>query len=282
MIRMIRSRQPSCPPIASPSSAGSRPPALPEWQNLSIRTDVWLASLTEIQQVSDTMGCHLTGEELDQASRYRTVTDRKAFELRRGFLRLVISAYTSMPPDAIFFDRSGLQKPKLRGHDDLDFSVSASGHWAAIALTRGRRAGVDIESIVPGFDFRQIATNYFPSSECESLLEMGTDRAIHEFYAYWTRKEAYLKACGVGLSGLSPALETPLDSPHPRIGMSKGRNEPLSSWLLSRIDSGPQLMGTICAEVIEGYVPEIRTITSARVMDFFEAFGGTPHVNCRG
>ena len=134
-------------------------------------------------------------------------------------LRLVLGELTGTAPESLRFERrcghcggAGHGKPHLAGRPDLDFNLSHSGELALIAVTRGRRVGVDVERVRPRTDVLAIARGSLSTREHQAIESLGTDDARRTaFFRCWTRKEAYLKGLGVGLAG---GLDTDPDEAH--------------------------------------------------------------------
>lgn len=124
-------------------------------------------------------------------------------------LRLVLGELTGAAPESIRFERhcghcggAGHGKPYLVRRSDLDFSLSHSGGLALIAAARGRRVGADVERVRARTDVLAIARGSLSARERRTIESLGTHEARREaFFRCWTRKEAYLKALGVGLAG---------------------------------------------------------------------------------
>jgi 4'-phosphopantetheinyl transferase len=124
-------------------------------------------------------------------------------------LRLVLGRLTGTAPERLRFERrcehcggAGHGKPRLAGRTDLGFSISHSGELALIAVARGLRVGADVERIRRRTDVLAIARGSLSARERHAIesLPAGEERRA-EFFRCWTRKEAYLKALGVGLAG---------------------------------------------------------------------------------
>jgi 4'-phosphopantetheinyl transferase len=124
-------------------------------------------------------------------------------------LRLVLGELTGTAPESLRFERrcgqcgaTGHGKPHLADRPDLDFSISHSGGLALIAVARGRRVGADVERVRPRTDVLAIARGSLSARERQTIESVRCDGARREaFFRCWTRKEAYLKARGVGLAG---------------------------------------------------------------------------------
>ena len=170
---------------------------------------VWLVPVAIPAQSFAVLQSVLDDDECERARRFRTCTARERFVVSRGALRLVLGGLTGSPPARLRFARrcgwcggTDHGKPHLLGHSGLDFSISHSGGLALIAVARGRRLGADVEHVRQGTDVLAIARGSLSPRERRTIESQGSDEARRNaFFRCWTRKEAYLKARGVGLAG---------------------------------------------------------------------------------
>jgi 4'-phosphopantetheinyl transferase len=116
----------------------------------------------------------------------------------------VLARYLGFAPSSLVLERTPLGKPRLRG-SSLRFSLSHSGHVALVALARGHDVGVDVERIRPDVDRWAMVGHVLTARERRQLEGVTPAQRAHAFLSMWTRKEALLKAAGVGL-GIDPAL----------------------------------------------------------------------------
>ena len=154
------------------------------------------ASLAEVNS------CHelLSGEEKERAQRFRIERPRTAFVLTRGTLRLMLAHYLGGEPQAVRFRYQSQGKPSLVGDDQLYFNVSHTDGLALLAFSRSRRLGVDVEKVKPDTEVEKLAERFFSERECRDLRQLTGDELQAAFFRVWTRKEAYIKATGEGLS----------------------------------------------------------------------------------
>lgn len=161
----------------------------------------------------------LTIDEIARARRLQRPADRELYLLAHVMLRDVLAHYLSLTPLEIVLNSAAHGKPFLAGSHctDLHFNLSHSGDAVLCALTRGREIGVDIEAAVPSEDLLSVAAYFFAPDEYAALAARNGDDRVALFYLLWTRKEAYLKACGKGHShplnafSVMPSLEVPPD-----------------------------------------------------------------------
>jgi 4'-phosphopantetheinyl transferase len=174
------------------------PITLPEDEVHLWRIDLEAASAFESrwQQV-------LSADERARGTRFHFARDRQSFVTTRALLRTILAAYLSIDPRDLTFLLSKKDKPVLgKPYSDnrVAFNISHSGTVALLAFTRGRDVGVDVELLRQDFDVEAIARRFFSENEQQQLTDLPTQERHQAFFRCWTRKEAYVKATGDGLS----------------------------------------------------------------------------------
>ena len=148
-------------------------------------------------------GKTLSSDERTRAAKFRFDIHRRRFVAARSALREVLGRYLEQAPDSIRFAYGKQGKPFLES-GGIGFNVSHSGGFALIAVTSGVEVGVDIERINPERSDEPIARRFFAREEADRLAALPPEERVPSFFRCWTRKEAYIKAVGGGLSvGLS-------------------------------------------------------------------------------
>lgn len=138
----------------------------------------------------------LSEEERQRATRFHFDRDRRRFVVRRAKLREILSVRTGVPPELLRFEAGPHGKPRLHG-DICHFSASHSNERMLVAID-DRELGCDIERIVPDFDWPPLAERFFARDEQRALL--AAPDGLRAFFRCWTRKEAFVKGLGLGLS----------------------------------------------------------------------------------
>jgi 4'-phosphopantetheinyl transferase len=161
---------------------------------------VWPVRTEAPTAVADGFELHLSPDEKGRAAQFRFEHDRNSFVIARGVLRILLGRYLHISPVSILFKYGSKGKPALAGSAGIDFNVSHSGGLAVFAFTAGCEVGVDVERIRPLPDMQSIADRFFCSEEAAELMSLTANQREHGFYLCWTRKEAYIKASGDGLS----------------------------------------------------------------------------------
>ena len=194
---------PTSPCVWEPRSRGRlpAPPAAGEVQ-------LWLMSLDEPAWPSVDLHAVLDEAERQRASRFHFEPHRQRFAHGRGLLRHLLAHATGAAPEALRFELGPQGKPRLIAPDRrarLDFNLSHSGALALLGLSDGAAIGVDVELPRPVPELQAIAERNFAPAEQRSLAALPLAEQLDAFLAVWTRKEAFIKALGGGLS-------IPLDS----------------------------------------------------------------------
>ncbi len=118
---------------------------------------------------------------------------------------MLLGRYLNVPPANIQFKYGSKGKPTLTVLETVNFNASHSGDLAVFAFTEHCKVGIDVEQIRPLPDMQNIADRFFCSEEAVELMSLNANERKHAFFLCWTRKEAYIKAIGDGLS-------TPVDN----------------------------------------------------------------------
>jgi len=142
----------------------------------------------------------LSPEESERAARFRFERHRAAFLAARGTLRELLGEYAGCAPAEVAFDYNSYGKPSLAAPAcALRFNLSHSGGIAAAAFTAGCEVGIDVERADRRVDLK-VADAHFSPYEIERLYRLPEDERPAAFFRIWTRKEAFVKAQGKGLS----------------------------------------------------------------------------------
>jgi 4'-phosphopantetheinyl transferase len=145
----------------------------------------------------------LSPDESARASRFRSPTDRQRFVAARAWLRIILASYLTTDPERLSFCYSKKEKPALGPayvSSGITFNISHSAGVALLAFARGKEIGVDVEQLRHDFDLEAIARRFFSAHEQEQLSALPAENRFDAFFRCWTRKEAYMKATGEGLS----------------------------------------------------------------------------------
>lgn len=237
-------------------SQASSPPAFP-----TERVDVWRVRLDEPTSAGSEASV-LSADEIARASRFHFDKDRLHFTRCRSALRGILAGYLAIPATEIRFEYLTSGKPQLNAGLNpraLQFNVSHSAHMALIAVGSEHRLGVDIEKIRSDIDTNSLAERFFSLRERAELRALPDHLRVQGFFACWTRKEAFLKATGDGLSfplaDFSVTAHPDLD---PSLEEIRGTAEACKQWFLKDLSVA---VGYRAAVAGEGAFSRLETYT---------------------
>lgn len=157
----------------------------------------------------------LSAEERERGARFLRAQDRRAFLARRCFLRAVLASYLGCSPEEIAYAQGEHGKPRLASPGgELSFSLSRSGEWILLGLSRGRELGVDVErgdGLADARDLERVAERALTAAERARLARLPAAERARALLRAWTRKEALLKALGTGLAREPDTVEVGLE-----------------------------------------------------------------------
>lgn len=213
---------------------------------------LWIAPLTTPPEKLFYFESVLSADEKERARRFRNISDGERYLIARGSLRRLLGYYVAGAPDRLQFTYNAFGKPSLSGQTSeavLNFSVSHSGDRALFGFARARRIGVDLEYIRADIDALGLAKRYFSPDEFRRLRRLPANEQCEAFYCAWTRKEAYLKACGESLSFGLERVEVSLIPAEPAmIRKVAGASNASEHWTLKHLSPAPNYLGAAAVE----------------------------------
>jgi 4'-phosphopantetheinyl transferase len=222
---------------------------------------IWTARLDSGAGDRQTESETLSPEEIDRAGRYRFEHDRRRFIAARATLRLLLAGYLGTRPASLRIVSGSRGKPELAAGASswLKFNISHSEDLAVFAIGCGRELGVDVERVRTDMDFEPLVDRVLSEAERGALDQLAPEARRRAFYRYWTRKEAYLKALGVGLAVAPRELDVTGDHVKALIrGQLRGLLESDSTWLLHDADLSPGYVAALAVEDDQLGPPDIR------------------------
>lgn len=200
---------------------------------------LWLAPLEQPPASVHYFLSTLAPDEQKRAMRFVFEKDRRHFTVARGILRALLGHYLRVPAATICFTYNAYGKPSLQSPavpPALCFNLAHSHEMALYAFSYGRESGVDIEYMrdLALDDYLLMARNHFSPGEYTRLLALPESARKQAFFNCWTRKEAYIKARGMGLSIALDTFDVSFVPDEPAALLSS-REAPytVNSWSLS-------------------------------------------------
>jgi 4'-phosphopantetheinyl transferase len=191
----------------------------------------------------------LAPDERARASRFRFPVHRDRFVVARGVLRQILGDVVDADPSRLMFEYGRHGKPSLGGAfagADLRFNVAHSETLAVYAISHGLEVGVDVEWLHPLPDAELLAERFFSAREQDALRSLPAAQRLAAFFACWTRKEAFLKATGEGLSRSLDSFDVAVDPALPaRLERVADDACEASLWSLAEIRPATDYLGTV-------------------------------------
>ncbi len=196
----------------------------------------------------------LSPDETARAHRFRFESDRNNFIIARGTVRELLGQYLTIPPGELRFAYSAFGRPFVADFNAptaFDFNISHSGGMALMAFSMGHRIGIDVEKVRQDFATDEIADRFFSSSEYAALRGLPEDERHAAFFRCWTRKEAFIKALGEGLSHPLDQFDVSVDRDTPAVLLATrpDANE-VHRWKLHDIELPGDYAAALALEIV--------------------------------
>ena len=160
-----------------------------------LRFHLWLAYWPEWVGWAERHRCWLSEAERRRIDAFRKPEPARRLLVHRCIARRLLAKVLGIPPEDVPLQTEARGKPFLAGRPDMAISFSHTGPWLAIGMTpEGGQLGIDIERILPDFDYRAVAEAYF-HPDVQARI-----RTVEEFFRAWTLREAVAKALGTGIT----------------------------------------------------------------------------------
>jgi 4'-phosphopantetheinyl transferase len=215
---------------------------------------VWRVALDQPTSCVQNLLQALTSNEIQRSRRFHFQRDRARFTVARSMMRTILGRYLKLKPEELRFDYNFYGKPSLA--DDLRvaqlrFNLSHSHGLALLAVTLGRRIGIDLEYVRSEIASEEIAERFFSTEEVRALRQLPRSAFTEAFFNCWTRKEAYIKAVGEGLSFPLDHFTVSLLPGHPAVLLDVlGNPQEWACWSLQELSPGS---GYAAAVAVEGH-----------------------------
>jgi 4'-phosphopantetheinyl transferase len=227
--------------------------------NLILNEDeahIWRADLDLNESFQSSFLQLLSPDEKNRANKFRFKEDRQRFIAARAILRLLIGKYLEINPTEISFQYGEFGKPSLADTNSLQFNISHSQNVALFAFTKKFNIGVDVEFVNPNTKIKEIAASFFSTNEIKNLLALPEKQQTLGFFYCWTRKEAFIKAVGEGLSFPLNKFEVSLEPDKPaKLLATHWQPKDVSKWSVYSLSPEPNFVGSL---VIEGFVEKVK------------------------
>jgi len=213
---------------------------------------IWLARVDRDLMAIGNILPVLADDEQAKAARFYFERDRRRFIAAHSILRILLGRYLDCDPRSIRFRANSCGKPALdmpQKEHKLTFNLSHSHELALFAFTYDREIGVDVEYMRPDVEYEQVARHSFSSNEQEALRDLPGSEKPQGFFNGWTRKEAYIKARGLGLYLPLDVFDVSL-KPGDAAALlaSREKEQEAARWTMRALAPGQGYAGALCVE----------------------------------
>lgn len=232
--------------------------------------DLWMVYYDDIvdEALLANLRALLNDAEREKVERFHLADDRKRYLVTRALVRTVLSRYADVAPVDWVFSANVYGRPEIANrHEDTDglrFNLSHTRGLIVLGVSRWRALGVDVEHLQVRQVSAGIAERFFSPAEAAELARVPSAQWQDRFFEYWTFKESYIKARGMGLTipldrfsfdyPFEGAVQIVID---PELGDDGGR------WGLWQFRPRPEYLLAVCAERQRGEAP---TLTLRKVI----------------
>jgi 4'-phosphopantetheinyl transferase len=216
---------------------------------------LWLAFYAEIRDPHLHAAYReiLSAEERAQEPRFHFPADRRRYLVTRALVRTVLSRYAPIAPADWVFAENAYGRPHavnaVSPDSSLSFNISHTHSLIVLGITSGRDLGVDVESVCARAVSLGVAEHYFAPAEVAALATVPASQQQYRFFEYWTFKESYIKARGMGLS--LPLDEFAFHFPDDRsvnIEINSGLKDNPTRWQFWQFQPTPEYLVAVCAQ----------------------------------
>lgn len=209
---------------------------------------MWCVDLSQPPASVAAMWALLSVDEQARADKFRFKDARQHYIYGRGVLRSLIGQYERRAPAAVAFVYGDQGKPGLAS-GDLRFNLSHAEGVALIGFAQGREIGVDVERVRLLTDAERVARRFFSETEYEAYTAVPEPLKPQAFFNCWTRKEAFIKAIGEGLSCPLKSFDVTLRPGEPAcLQHIRGGQTTAGQWRLHALEPAPGYVGAVLAQ----------------------------------
>ena len=212
---------------------------------------IWRIRVPDEQELPHYWSNLLTDEERDRVNRKRLPIDSRRTLASRACLRTLLGGYLHLKPQDIELKTKCEGKPFIENQGTtsrIEFNVSHSGEWILMGFSLDQSLGIDVEQRRE-LVFGDLVNDFFTPSEQKHWNALHPDQHSMAFFSAWTRKEAYLKAIGLGLMKAPNSFAISVNDKSPsKIEWCSDNPTTCSQWQIIDLEPAPGYMGALAAE----------------------------------
>ena len=209
------------------------------------RVDVWTIPLDGPSPTLDV----LSAAERERAARFVFDRDRRRYIAAHVAMRRILGTVLGRAPHLLAFTEGPHGKPALMDAPRVHFNLSHSDELAVLAVSPHAEVGVDLEAATPMTDADAVAEAHFSPAELAAWRQLPAPERLPGFYRLWTRKEAFIKAVGTGLSYPLERFTVDIDAEHARVLEIDGDAERAAAWSVAPLALETPYVGAVAMPV---------------------------------
>lgn len=223
--------------------------------NLHNSVHIWLLRFDELKGQEQDFYNLLADEEKKRADNFFSNIDRTRYIVSKGYLRKLLEKFTLTDPEKIVFTANDYGKPALKFPTlELYFNISHSANLGLIAISDIAEIGIDVEKHKKIKTIDKIADRFFSQTEKEVLLKLPGKHKLEGFFNCWSRKEAFIKSIGRGLSFPLKLFDVTLKPGDPaELIEIREANESANQWFLQEISVDVGYSAAFCIKSKPGF-----------------------------
>ncbi|WP_028387533.1 4'-phosphopantetheinyl transferase family protein [Legionella fairfieldensis] len=234
-----------------------------DYQLQNKRIDIWEFPLDKLPPKANSL---LDEAEAIRANRFYFERHRRRFTVARALLRLILGRYLKKTADQVIFSYNKQGKPQVAHPLAIEFNLSHSRDLALLAIGQQFPLGVDLE-FFSARSYDGIAKTLFSPQELQLFLKLPSYLKTQSFFHIWAQKEAFIKACGLGLSYPTQCFTVSILPASPILVADSLHNK---EWLISPFTPQPGCSAALC------HHPDIQEIRYLRIKNLIEVFAHLP------
>ena len=209
---------------------------------------VWMTQVLTAQNAMPFLESCLDAHDRERAARFHFAEDRARYVLGRALVRNILGRYLAQAPETIALTYTDHGQPYFPGDETMRFSITHAHDLVAVALTANAQIGIDIEYVERKLNLNELAGRILSADDFGAFKALPGSEKEAEFFRVWTRKEAYLKARGEGISEGLQKISVSF-GPDEVTSLADTRDESTAQkWRMHKLSLPAEYMGALACD----------------------------------
>ena len=217
-------------------------------EHLDRNVVVWMAQVSTSQDALPSLESCLDAQDRERAGRFHFPEDRARHVLGRALVRKILGHYLSQSPEKIDLACTDRGRPYFPGDETMRFSITHARDLVAVALTARARVGIDIEYMERKLHLKELAERILSAEDFREFEALPEEEKVAAFFRVWTRKEAYLKATGEGITDALKKISVSLRAEEIGTIADAREKDGARNWRMHSLSLPANYMGCVACE----------------------------------